>query len=352
MQLSGLPNARSISHQFVSMDEIASAAMALPSGDPAAENAARSRQQNLTKPEGSLGRLEEVACWMARWQSRPQPRADVIRAVVFASDHGVAAQGVSAFPQAVTAQMVQNFERGGAAINVLCRALSIELSIENLSVGTPTGDLSIEPAMDRESFIEAFNVGYKSIHPEADLYVFGEMGIGNTTSAAAIYAAILGGPGSQWAGPGSGVDESGVRRKALVIDRALSNHGTHLNDPLEAARRLGGREIAALAGAILRARHESIPVVIDGFIVGSALAVLWALDKRITQHCIAGHVSAEPAHRLALQALELKPLLSLDMRLGEGSGAAVATAQIKLAIALHNEMSTFEEASVSRRGGT
>lgn len=323
-----------------------SAALAdLPAPDSGAAAAARARNDQLTKPPGSLGRLEEVAVWLASWQGRAVPRLDRVRIAIFAGNHGIAAAGVSAFPPEVTVQMVVNFEHGGAAINQLARAFGAELQVCALDLDRPTADFRHAPAMDPDEFGAALMAGWESVSPGLDLFIPGEMGIGNTTSAAALAAGLFGGSG--WAGRGTGVDDAGLARKEAAVADALATHAGHLSDPFEVLRRLGGREVAAMTGAILRARAESVPVVLDGFIATAAAAVLARARPGALDHCIAGHLSAEGAHGRLLGALGKEPLLSLGLRLGEGSGAAVALGILRAAVACHSGMATFAEAGVS-----
>lgn len=319
----------------------------LPAPSGKAEAAARSRQRELTKPEGSLGRLEELAIFMAGWQDDPRPRLDRVLAVIFAGNHGVAARGVSAFPVAVTAQMVANFAVGGAAINVLARQCGAELSVVPLDLDRPTQDIAEAPAMSEAECLAALNAGAAAVRAETQLLLLGEMGIGNTTSAAALCAATFGGDAAQWCGKGTGIDSTGLARKVQAVDQALALHREHCTDPFETLRRLGGREIAAIAGAVLATRLRRVPVLLDGFIVCAAIAPLAASRPELVRHCIAAHCSAEAAHELLLSHLRLEPLLRLGLRLGEGSGAALAAPLIRAALATHNEMATFAEAAVA-----
>ena len=320
---------------------------ALPAADESAREAAVRRQAELTKPAGSLGRLEEIAIFMAGWQGTPRPRAERIGAAVFAGNHGVALHGVSAFPPEVTAQMVANFRAGGAAINALAGACGAELNVVALDLDRPTGNIAWEPAMTEAECLAALNAGAAVIERGMDLVFVGEMGIGNTTPAAALCLAGFGGAAEDWVGRGSGVGEDGVVRKIAAVQGALALHGPHCSGPFETLRRLGGREIAAMAGAILAARLERIPVLLDGFICCAAIAPLAAAAPAITDHCLAGHCSAEAGHVRLLGKLGLEPLLRLDMRLGEGTGAAVAAQVVRSALAAHDRMATFAEAAVA-----
>ena len=320
---------------------------ALPGPDLAAAAAARARQAQLTKPPGSLGRLEELAIWLSAWQRRHPPGLDNPLCLVFAGNHGVVARGVSAFPGEVTRQMVANFTAGGAAINQLCQAYGAALDVIPLDLDRPTADFTEAPAMSEAECAAALAAGWRAVRPGHDLMLAGEMGIGNTTAAAALAAALFGGAGADWAGPGTGLDAAGIGRKARVVDAALAFHGRALADPLEALRHLGGRELAAICGAVASARHLGIPVVLDGFVATAAAAPLVKLASDALDHCLAGHVSAEPGHRRLLRELAKEPLLSLGMRLGESSGAAIALGVLRGAVAAHRGMATFAEAGVS-----
>lgn len=333
--------------ELSSLDAIRAACRNLPAGDDGAARAAAERQNTLTKPPGSLGRLEEIAVFLAKWQGRAKPALGRVEILVFAGAHGVVAQGVSAFPAEVTQQMVANFEAGGAAINQLAKETGARLRVMALDIGRPTGDFTREAAMSEGEFAEAVRQGFDAVPDDADLICLGEMGIGNTTTAAAVAAALFGGTGADWVGRGTGVDDAGLKRKAEVVDAALALHGGALTDPLEALRLVGGRELAAMFGAALGARRKRVPVLIDGFVSTAAVAPLARLDEQGLAHALAGHVSAEAAHRKLLSALGLAPLLDLGMRLGEGSGAAVAISILRAALACHNGMATFAKAGVS-----
>ncbi len=319
----------------------------LPQVDAAARSAAIARQRDLTKPLGSLGRLEDIAVFMAGWQGNALPRLDRGSAVVFAGNHGIVARDVSAFPASVTAQMVANFEHGGAAINALSHAAGLDLKIVSLDLDRPTVDFTQAAAMTEAECLAAINAGAAAVADAPDLVVLGEMGIGNSTAAAALCLASLGGSASDWVGPGTGVDDKGIARKVAVVEAGVALHRDVLSTPFEILRRLGGRELAAIAGAVVAARMAGVPVMLDGFICCAAIAPLAAACPDILAHCLAGHVSAEPGHRLLLERMGLDPLLSLGMRLGEASGAATATLLVRAALAVHAEMATFAEAGVS-----
>ena len=333
---------------FRSLAELRAACLDLPAGDGAAADAVKARQAELTKPPGSLGRLEEMVAWLARWGRNP-PRLDTVDVLVFAGNHGVTVHGVSPFPAAVTAQMVANFSAGGAAINQLAEAVSATLRVIPLDLEAPTADFTAEPAMDEPAFAAAVSAGYAAVRPEADLLCLGEMGIGNTTAAAAVAAALFGGGGARWAGRGTGLDDRGLARKQAVIDKGLARHASALHDPLLVAAALGGRELAAILGATLAARRLRIPVLLDGFVCTAAAAPLAKLRADALDHTQAGHVSAEAGHGALLDELRLKPLLDLGMWLGEGSGAALAVSILRAALACHDGMATFAEAGVANK---
>ena len=318
---------------------------AAPDADATARAGAQERNGQLTKPPGALGRLEDLAIWYAGWRGTAQPALNAPQVLVFAGNHGVCAQGVSAFPPEVTVQMVANFEHGGAAINQLSKAFGATMNVHALDLETPTADFTQSPAMSEAEVVAALRTGWDAVNPAADLVVTGEMGIGNTTSAAALAAACLGGDAADWTGRGTGVDDAGLARKTDVVARGLAAHD--VRDPLEALRCLGGREIAAMAGAIAAARAHRIPVILDGFICTSAAIVLETAQKGALDHAVAGHLSAEGAHQRMLDALGKEPLLQLGLRLGEGSGAALAIGVLKGAIACHSGMATFAEAGVA-----
>jgi nicotinate-nucleotide--dimethylbenzimidazole phosphoribosyltransferase len=326
--------------------------------------AARSRQEQLTKPAGSLGRLETVGVLLAAMQKTQQPTLERVGIVVFAADHGIAVEGVSAFPQAVTAEMVRNFARGGAAISVLARHWGAELLIVNMGtlspleelagvldrrVGPGTANFIVQAAMTLEQLDACLGAGCEAVEGmlsnAIQLFIGGEMGIGNSTAAAALGCALLGCAAAELAGPGTGLDAAGISRKVKLIDLALSRQRT--DDPLEALRRFGGFEIAALVGAYLRCGQLGIPVLVDGFIASAAALVAVRLQPQLSAWLFYAHRSAEPGHQRLLQALHAEPLLDLGLRLGEASGGAIALPLLRAAAALHSGMATFAEAGVS-----
>lgn len=320
----------------------------LPAADEASRQAAQDRQNQLTKPQGSLGHLEDIAIFMAGWQKTDRPHIAHGHCLIFAGNHGITAKGVSLFPADVTAQMVMNFEAGGAAINQLCHTADLALHVTPLSLDVPTADFSQGPAMSRDEVLDAMQQGADAIPEEADYLCFGEMGIGNTSSAAAIGTAQFGGAASDWTGAGTGLDSEGVSRKAAIISEAIALHGTGFEDSLALLGAYGGRELAAIAGGVLAARARSIPVMLDGYICTAAAATLTAsFGTEILDHCLVSHKSQEPGHIKMIDALGKAPLMDLGMRLGEASGAALATLIVKGALATHNGMATFAEAGVS-----
>ena len=324
----------------------------------------------MTKPPGALGLLEDAALRLAALQGRERPTLERIRICVFAADHGVAAEGVSAFPQQVTAQMIANMATGGAAISVLARDLGAEIELIDLGTVAPvpahpairqaviaagTADLAAGPAMTGPQLHRAAGEGAeaarRAVAAGADIFIGGEMGIGNTTSAAAVACALLDAPAAALAGPGTGLDEAGVARKRGVIERALALHRVDVRDPVAALMRLGGFEIAALSGAYVTCAQQRLPILIDGFISSVAALAAVRLCLGAGDWMLLTHVSAEPGHRPVIAALQraaaAEPMLDLGMRLGEGSGAAVAVPLLRAACALHNGMATFAEAGVA-----
>ena len=332
---------------FSSLAEFRALLSAAPSLDTEAKAGAEERNGQLTKPPGALGRLEDLSIWYASWRANPRPSIENPQVIIFAGNHGVCARGVSAFPPEVTVQMVANFEHGGAAINQLSKAFGADMSVVSLSLDTPTADFTTAPAMSEDEVVDALVAGWTAVKDTSDLLVVGEMGIGNTTAAAAVAAALFGGDAADWTGRGTGVDDEGLNRKTAAVADGLALHADVIADPLEALRCLGGRELAAMAGAIARARSLRIPVILDGFICTASAAALECAVAGSLDHTVAGHVSAEGAHAKLLAHLNKAPLLNLGLRLGEGSGAALAIGVLKGAIACHSGMLTFAEAGVS-----
>ncbi|SOC38359.1 nicotinate-nucleotide-dimethylbenzimidazole phosphoribosyltransferase [Rhizobium subbaraonis] len=320
----------------------------LPGPDSAALVAARDRDAQLTKPPGSLGRLEEIAFWLAAWSGRA-PAVTRPLVAIFAGNHGVTRQGVTPYPPSVTAQMVENFAAGGAAINQICVTHDLGLKVFDLALDYPTGDITQEAALSERDCAATMAFGMEAVAGGTDLLCIGEMGIGNTTIAAAINLALYGGTAADWVGPGTGAEGEVLARKIAAVEKAVALHKAHLSDPFEVLRRLGGREIAAMAGAILAARMQKVPVILDGYVATCAGAVLKAANPAALDHCLIGHVSAEPGHMRAIEKLGKTPLLALGMRLGEGTGAALAAGIVKSAAACHSGMATFVQAGVSNK---
>lgn len=317
--------------------------------DHAAAQAARDRQNQLTKPPGSLGRLEDLAAFMAGWQGTPRPRIDRAQALVFAGNHGICAQGVNPFPQAVTAQMVANFEAGGAAINQLCRVADAALRVIALDLDRPSGDFTAGPALSADEVAAAMTTGRKSaadaVAGGAQILILGEMGIGNSTVAAAQAAHLCGGAPADWVGAGTGAQGAMLAAKHDAVARGLARHAG-ARDLHAALAAFGGREQAAICGAVIEARRLGVPVLLDGFICTAAAGLITLDDPQGLAHCLIGHASAEPGHAPLLAHLGMRPIVSLDMRLGEGTGAAVALLILRAALACHDGMATMAEAGI------
>lgn len=331
---------------FETLDELRALLREMPTADKAAETGAAERNAQLTKPPGALGRLEELAQWYAGWRADARPSIEAPQVIVFAGNHGVAARGVSAFPPEVTVQMVANFQHGGAAINQLASVFGARMDVVALDLDRPTADFTQGPAMSETDCVAALRAGWDAVDPAADLLVVGEMGIGNTTSAAAIASRLFGGAAADWTGRGTGVEGDALAAKTQVVADGVTRH-RDASDGLDVLMRLGGRELAGMAGAMTRARSLRIPVILDGFICTAAAACLERTQPGALDHCVAGHLSAEGAHARMLDALDKAPLLQLGLRLGEGSGAALAIGVLKGAVACHSGMATFAEAGVA-----
>ncbi len=333
------------------LDEMRSLIRAFPGPDEAARNAVAEREAQLTKPPGALGRLEELTAWIAGWQAKAPPKLDRPRVCVFAGNHGVAQLGVSAFPQDVTAQMVQNFQNGGAAVNQLCQVNDAELRVYEMALDHPTADFTKGPAMSEEECATAMAYGMMAVDEGIDILCLGEMGIGNSTAGAALAHALFGGNAKDWTGPGTGVAGAELQRKIDVVDKAVTLHLAETTDAFDVLRRLGGHELAAIVGAIIAARMGRVPVILDGYACTAAAAVLFRVDPHALDHCVVGHLSAEPAHGRLCDAIHKRPVLDLGMRLGEASGAALALGVLRGAVACHTGMATFAEAGVSDKDG-
>jgi nicotinate-nucleotide--dimethylbenzimidazole phosphoribosyltransferase len=335
-----------MSISFTTLAQVREMMKILPMTDADAVAGAQARNGQLTKPPGALGRLEDLAIWYAGWRGTDRPSLNAPQIIVFAGNHGVAAKGVSAFPPEVTEQMVLNFQHGGAAINQLAKTFGAKMDVHALSLDTPTADFTQCPAMTEAEVCAAIQSGWDAVDANTDLLVTGEMGIGNTTSAAAIGTALLGGNAADWTGRGTGVEGAVLQAKTDVVAAGVALHGGK-GDGLDVLAALGGRELAAMAGAILRARSLRIPVILDGFICTAAATCLHVTQDGVLDHTVAGHQSDERAHARMLEALGKAPLLQLGLRLGEASGGALAIGVLQGAIACHSGMATFAEAGVS-----
>ena len=325
--------------------------MALPPANTQVQHTIAQREATLTKPQGSLGQLEEMTRWLGGWQHNATPRLEHVHVLIFAGNHGVMAHHVSPWPVEVTAQMVHNFEHGGAAVNQIARVAHATLATIAVHGLAPTTDFTHAPAMTEADFLSAVQVGFNAVPQMCDLLCLGEMGIGNTTAASALCAALTRQSGADWAGQGTGLDAAGTAHKATVIDTALARHADHLDDPLEVARRLGGYELAATLGATLAARLMRIPVVLDGFVCTAAVAPLAQLHPTALDHTLLSHCPTPTGQTARLaQHLRMKPVLTgLGLRLGEASGAALAIPILRAAVACHTGMATFAQAAVSEK---
>jgi nicotinate-nucleotide--dimethylbenzimidazole phosphoribosyltransferase len=326
-----------------SEETIASLLRCAPRADATSRDAVAARAANVLRPRGALARLDEVAAWLAGWQRTEKPQVESPAVIVFVGDHGVAARGVSAYPAAVTAAMLRALQEGVATATAMARSIGAELKVVDAGVGAPTGDITVEPALDALEFAECFDAGRTAVASlSCDLLVLGEMGIGNTTPAAAIAAALYRGSAKRWTGRGTGVDDETWKRKAKAVEaaRARLRKGA---GPIEILREVGGTELAAIAGAIVEARVRSIPIVLDGYVVTASAAPLEVLVHGALDHCVAGHRSPEPGHTRLLEELGKEPLLDLGMRLGEASGALAAVPLVRLAAAAVVDVATFEE---------
>jgi nicotinate-nucleotide--dimethylbenzimidazole phosphoribosyltransferase len=320
----------------------------LPEPDEAASDAVLARAGRVLRPVGALARLDAVAAWVGGWQRSAAPRVRAPAGIVFAADHGVVEEGVSAYPSEVTRAMVKAIEDGVATASVFARSVGARLDIVDVGVGLPTGNIATGPALERDRFEESIRAGRDAVAASrCDLLILGEVGIGNTTSAAAICAGLFGGGAIRWTGRGAGLDDASYARKIAVVDRAVARLGAHTS-PLEVLRELGGTELAAIAGATIEARLRSIPVLLDGFVVGAAVAALHLARPGALAHCLAGHRSEEPGHDRLLVRLGMTPLLDLSLRLGEGTGALAAVPLIRLACDAVTGVATFEEWGLQR----
>lgn len=321
----------------------------LPDVDAPVRDALAARAADILRPAGALARLDDLAVWIGSWHGTITPRINRPAALLFAADHGVAADGVSAYPPDVTAAMLAAFHAGASTLDALARAVGASVAVHDVGVGRPTKNFRHESAMTHAGFAAAFDVGraaVRDLDPAVDLLVVGEMGIGNTTSAAALCARLLGGEVASWVGRGTGVDDARLQHKVTVVAEGCARTAG-IDDPVEVFRQLGGHELAAMAGAFVQARHRRLPVLLDGFVATAAILPLWCIEPAILEHCRAAHCSAERAHARVLDRLSLQPLLDLGLRLGEGSGAMAAVPLVAMACRALVEVPTFGEWSAT-----
>ena len=312
------------------------------------DDAVSAKWDQKTKPIGSLGELEDLVSWMARCKGSDSLDKKLFHLTVFAGSHGIAKDGVSAYPSEVNAQMFANFIAGGAAINAICSTYGIHFQAVDCGIESPTQNFAEAAAMNHEEFVRAFKRGWEAVPSNSSLYAIGEMGIGNTTSATALCAALLQQDPESLVGRGTGINANQMQHKAKRIKQALELHHKYLNDPWERIRRLGGREIVSMCAAVLRASASSIPIVLDGLIATVAASIAFEIQPSSLAFCKSGHCSKEPAHLKLLKYYSLKPLLDFKMHLGEGSGAAMAMGVIQGALSCYQNMATFESAGVSQ----
>ncbi|MET3559981.1 nicotinate-nucleotide--dimethylbenzimidazole phosphoribosyltransferase [Bartonella japonica] len=315
----------------------------LPVADGFSITLAKKRQAKLTKTQGTLGKLGDIAVWYAGWRGEEKPLVTRPLVAIFSGNHGITDENITPFPQSMTQKMVQNFASGGGAINQICIAYDLGLKIFDLALKYPTINITKDAAMDERSAAATMAFGMESIAGGTDLLCIGEMGIGNTTVASALCLALFGGDVEEWTEGGMESEGDFYQRKITVLKKAVSLHKDHFNDPFEIMRRLGGREIAAMVGAILAARIEKIPVILDGFVATAAAAVLYKMHSRALDHTLIGHVSSETVHRKLLEKIGKEPLLDFGMCLGEGTGAAMAAGIVKAAVLMHAKMAVFEQ---------
>lgn len=332
-----------------SIDEIGRKTLeTAPPKDETSERALIERAANVLRPAGALARLDAVAAWLGSWQRTATPQVSKPAVVVFVADHGVTTEGVSAYPAEVTVAMLRALNEGVATAAAMSRSVGAQLLVVDVGVGDPSGNIAVEEALSEDRFRASFEAGRKAVRNlDTDLVIFGEMGIGNTTPAAAVAATLFGGPAEEWTGRGTGVDDETWTRKVAAVERARARVPADAS-PMEILRQVGGAELAAIAGAMTEARARSIPVLLDGFVVTAAIAPLAVLHPGALDNAIAGHRSPEPGHAMLLNKLGLEPLLDLNMRLGEASGALAALPLVRLAATVVVDVATFEEWGLTR----
>jgi len=340
-------NGKSNKQPIASFEEVLAIIKEFPTPDLDSAREAMARNSQLTKPLGALGRLETLVEWLSMWQATYPPKLNHPRTSVFAGNHGIAKYGVSAYPSSVTAQMVENFIAGGAAVNQLCHTFDADLRVYELGLEDPTADFTKEPAMSEEECARAMAYGMMSVEPGLDIICLGEMGIGNTTSASAIARGLFGGAAKDWVGLGTGISTEGLRKKIEIVEKGYTRHKDKKKDPLSLFAALGGLELAAIIGAVIAARLARVPVILDGFACTMAAAVLFAIEPKAIDHCLVAHCSVEPGHKKLLALIGKTPLFDLEMRLGEGSGATLSLGILKAALDCHLGMATFDSAGIS-----
>jgi len=333
--------------QVSSLDDLRNVLRNLPGPDLAAQQIAMVREPQLTKPKGSLGRLEELAAWLSAWQGHHPPEMSNPACATFAGNHGIMKHKVSPCPVEVTWQQSKNFGEGGGAINAMCRSTGTSHKVYDIAIDSFTEDFLVGPAMSEDDFIAAFNVGMAAVSSDMSVFCPGEMGIGNTTPASAMMLAIYGGEAKDWVGYGAGAVGEMLARKIQLVHDGVAKHTADKPDAVEIMRRLGGRELAAMAGATLSGRLQRVPILLDGFPCTASAAPLEAFQSGALDHCRVSHASAEAGHELSTKHLNQRPLLDMDMRLGEGTGGALAVNLLRAAVVCHTEMATFAEAAVA-----
>lgn len=331
---------------FTSINELKQFCLTLPEKDQEAEQATLLRQNSLLKPPGSLGELENLVAWLAAWQRKKVPTLENVCIMIFAGNHGVTEENITPYETDITQLMVCQIEQGKAAINQLAKTANAELRVIPVHDFAKTNNICHTAAMKEADFLQAVETGYNAVTPNIDLLCLGEVGIGNTTIAATLSAALYGGNGAQWVSNGTSQGADYIRNKQQAVDQALTTHNAILQDPLEICRHLGGYEEAALLGATLAARYLNIPVLLDGFVCTSAVAALQKLNPNGLDHAKISHLSAERGHLLLAGHLNLYPVVALNMRLGEASGCAITIPILRGALACYQGMNTYEEAGL------
>lgn len=333
------------------LEEVRALVREVPGPDLEAREAARARQADLIKPGGGLGRLEELAIWLATWQAARAPRMERPRVAIFAANHGIAARGVSRFDPALTEQMVKAIVAGGGAVNQLAAMVKADLRMYEMALDQPTADFTQGPAMSEEDCARALAYGMMAVEPGFDVMALGDLGVGNRTCAAALCHGLFGGEAAQWVGPGVEAEETLVARRAAVVAEGVAANRANLEDPFDVLRAVGGLELSAIVGAILACRLARIPVLLDGFVCSAAAAVLHAVDPQLLDHCLVAQRSSGWPHDRLLEKLGKRPLLDLDIALGEGTGSVLGIQLLQGAVACHNGMATRKKAGLTAAFG-